>query len=344
MGGILGEWRVLCAMLFATVLIGGAFFMGRGVPVSNVAEASESSLLAAVATQDSDHDGLPDWEEALYGTDPKNADSNDLGMTDGEAVAGGLIVPRAIADVPGTSSAGAIVDPDLPPAAAENTLTAAFAKNLFTSYLNELQNKGGQLSSEDTAAIAQQALEDLGNSITAAPPFKRIEDLKVQGSGPEAMKAFADAADAIMRANKTTSTKSEIGYLMDVQQNGDTAALEQIRALAKLYRSIAAGLAALPVPQELASDSLALINAFARMGAATNDLAAVQEDPLVTMLALHQYPDNVLALGNAFIKIQKTFDAHRITFAQGEGGATFVNLMRLIAADQEADRAASKKP
>src|SRR3989344_2462375 len=97
LGNTFGQWRVLCAMLFATVLIGGAFFMGRGTKVSNVAEASgESSLLAAVATQDSDHDGLPDWEEALYGTDPKNADSKDLGMTDGEAVAQGLIVPRAI--------------------------------------------------------------------------------------------------------------------------------------------------------------------------------------------------------------------------------------------------------
>jgi hypothetical protein len=332
-------------MLFATVLIGGSFILARGGASTPIAEASsESSLLAAVATQDSDHDGLPDWEEALYGTDPKNADTNGLGMTDGEAVAQGLIVPQAIADVPGATGAGALVNPDLPPAAADNTLTAAFSKNLFTGYMNALQNSGGQLSDEDVTAIANQALENLGNSITAAPPFKRLADLKVAGSGAEAMKAFANAADAVMRANPNAATKSEIGYLMDAEQNGDTGAIQKIRDLAKLYRSVAAGLAALPVPTELAQDDLALINAFAQMAEATNDLAAVNDDPLVTMLALHKYPDDVLALGNAFIKIQNDFDARNITFASGEGGATFVNLMRLIAVDQAADKAAAKKP
>ncbi|MGZ2907003.1 thrombospondin type 3 repeat-containing protein, partial [Pseudomonas aeruginosa] len=44
--------------------------------------------------KDSDNDGLPDWEEALYGTDPHNAHSISPTLTDGQAVAEGLIKPQ----------------------------------------------------------------------------------------------------------------------------------------------------------------------------------------------------------------------------------------------------------
>ncbi len=38
---------------------------------------------------DSDYDGLKDWEEDLYGTDPYNSDTDDDGYLDGEEVASG---------------------------------------------------------------------------------------------------------------------------------------------------------------------------------------------------------------------------------------------------------------
>lgn len=338
---------MLIAMLFATILIGGTFILTRSAADPQVAEASqESDLLATLATRDSTGDGLPDWEKALYGI-PLNATTTDyfhLGMTDGEAVKKGLIVPLAISDVPAASSTGAVVDPDLPPAPGEDTLTAAFAKNLFTAYLDRLQSQGGTLSSSDLSDIANQALGELGSSITAAPAFKRAQDLTVQGSGPAAMKAFAAAADAVMRANSTTATKSELDYLADVENNGDASALGQIESLAKLYRSIAAGIAVLPVPEELATDDLALVNALARMSEVTNDFAQVNTDPLVTMLAIQQYPGDVQDMGNAFIKIQNDFNGAGITFAAGESGGTFVNLMQLIAAAQASGAAPTPPP
>src|SRR3990167_5251431 len=97
MGQILQNWRVITAILFSAVLIVGAFVLARGIESPSSAQASEeTALLHAIATKDSDSDGLPDWEEALYGTDPHNQDSFHLGMSDGEAVAKGLIVPKAI--------------------------------------------------------------------------------------------------------------------------------------------------------------------------------------------------------------------------------------------------------
>ena len=343
MGQILRNWRVLAATLFSVVLIMSAYALARGVAAPPVAQAStETALLQAIATRDSDGDGLPDWEEALYGTDARNQDSFHLGMTDSEAVAKGLIVPKAIADVPTTSSIPAgrvITDPSLPSAPAEGTLTAAFAKNFFTLYINAVQQTpDGNLSQADMQSVASAALAELAQSVTLAPDFKSMQSLTVTGSGPEAMKAFAVSAEAVFLANKGTATNTETVYLQKAIEDNDTTALPQIASIAKVYRSVATGLAVLPVPAELANDGLALINAMARMSEITEDFTRVNDDPIATMLALQQYPQAVQNLGNTFIRIGNIYKTAGVSFQKGEPGASFVNLVANIAAKQKAEK------
>jgi len=343
MGERLSHWRTYAATFFAIALVGGAYLLAKSVAEPPAAEAStETAILEAIATKDSDGDGLPDWEEALYGTDPANPDSRKLGMTDGQAVAAGLIVPKAIADVSLTSSPGTIVDPSLPPAPADDTLTAAFAKNLFTTYMDTVKRTGGNLSEKDMSDVAQQTLADLSKSIARAPDFKSPRDITVAGRGPEAMRAYAASAEAVMNANTSNATKSELLYLQDAAKDGDMTALPHIVSIAKAYRGSAAGLAALPVPSELAVSDLALINAFARVSEIASDFARVNDDPLATMLALQQYPDAVLALGDAFITLAKDYKNAGIALAPGAPGAAFVSVISDVAASQKGGGA--KKP
>ena len=119
-------------------------------------------------------------------------------------------------------------------------------------------------------------------------------------------------------------------------------ALPHIVSIAKAYRGSAAGLAALPVPSELAVSDLALINAFARVSEIASDFARVNDDPLATMLALQQYPDAVLALGDAFITLAKDYKNAGIALAPGAPGAAFVSVISDVAASQKGGGA--KKP
>ena len=296
MGGILQNWRVIGATLFSTVLIIGAYALARGVSSPPVAEAStETALLQSIASRDSDADGLPDWEEALYGTDPHNSDTFKLGMTDGEAVAKGLVVPKAIADVPTATSTPAgriLTDPTLP-IPAEGTITAAFAKNFFTLYLNAVQASGdGNLSESDMQNVASEALSQLAQSVTLAPDFKSMQNLTVTGSGSDALRAFAVSAEAVFLTNKGKATNTETAYLKDVLDNNDTTALSNISSIAKVYRSVAVGLIALPVPTELANDDLVLINAMARMSEITEDFTRVSTKSRQYIHTNRQYLQN----------------------------------------------------
>lgn len=334
---IIENWRVLTATLFSVALVFGVYFFARGVESPPVAQAStESALLQAVATKDSDNDGLPDWEEALYGTNPRVADSSRLGMTDGEAVSRGLIVPVAIADVPGVPASGSsTATPE------DDTLTTAFAKTFFTLYVAAKKAKdGGDLSEGEMNDVATKALESLSSSVAPVPDFKSAKDIKVSGSGPDALKAFAVSAEAVLLKNTSIATTSEIRYLEHAIENDDEKAIPYIASIASAYRGSAAGLSVLPVPVELAKENLAVINALMRAGQVISDFTVVNSDPLVTMLALKQYPQAILGLGNAFIQIGTVYKAAGISLPAGTPGASFVNLMKDLADAQKA----AKKP
>jgi len=340
MGKIFKNWQVLVAVLFSTMLIVGSYMLARGIGSPPSAQAStESALLQAIATRDSDNDGLTDWEEVLYGTDSHNSDSLNLGMTDGEAVAKGLVVPKAIADISvASSSPYALSEDGLPSAPAEGTITAAFAKNFLSLYLTAKEANGGaDLSEAEIKNISDQALSSLSSAVVAAPDFKSKSDITVSGSGADALKAFAISAEAVLLKNTHDATKSEIEYLQDEIEDNDSTALPHIASIAAAYRSSAAGLAVLTVPTELADDDLALINAMMRVSEITTDFTRVDSDPMATMLALNQYPQAVLALGTAFIHIGNIYKTAGISLPAGTPGASFVNLIMNVANQQAED-------
>lgn len=338
-----GNWRALAATLFSAVIIAGAYVFARGIESPLPAEAStESALLQAIAKKDSDGDGLPDWEELLYGTNPNTTDTFHLGMGDGEAVAKGLIVPKAIAEVSvATSTRSAPTDINYAAAGiaapTEGSLTDSFAKDFFTLYAQKKQSNGGaDLTDADISDIESQALNSLALAIAPATDFKSASDLTVSGTGVEALESFAVQAEAVLNKNTSEATSSELFYLRNAVQNNDTAALAHLLSIAKAYRDSAAGLAALPVPEELAADDLALINAMMHVSGIVTDLARVNIDPLTAMLALQQYVSAAQSLGEAFINIGTDYSEAGISLPDGTPGASFVNVIANMRARQQA--------
>ncbi len=331
MGRILENWRTICASLFAVMLVVGAYVFARGIESPPTAQAStESELLKAIATKDSNGDGLPDWQKALYGI-PLNSGTTDyfhLGMTDGEAVAKGLIVPKAVADIPVATSPSVTVDTDgLPPAPAEGTLTAAFSQSFFTLYLQAKQNAGGaDLTDLQLKDIANQALSLLSSSVASVADYKKPADLAQSLSGADALTTFAVTAEALLRKNSNNATTTELVYLK-YAENGDTVALTKIGAMAKSYRDSAVGLAMLAVPPELASADLELVNALMRMSKILNDFTLLNTDPLAAMLALTQYSTSIQGIAKAFTDIGIVYSVSGVHLPLGAPGASFVNLM-----------------
>ena len=329
MGKIIEHWRIPVAALFSVVLIIGAYIFARGVGSPPAAEASaETALLQAISSKDSDNDGLHDWEESLYGTDPNKTDSLNLGMTDGEAVAKGIIVPKAVANIQSATSTTATAD---------GTLTSAFAQDFFTLYLAAKQSNGGvDLTDDQTNVLINQALSQLSRTVTSPIILKTAWDIKVSGTGAEALRAFAIKAEAVIRKNKSDATKSEVEYLQDIVISGDMSASAHLTALSEVYRNSSSGLAALSVPQELMASHLAIVNALMNLSEIDNSFARVEADPLAAMLALQQYQDTERAVERAFTDLAIIYTDANVILQNGTPGASFVNVMLNITAQQQA--------
>lgn len=342
---IFKHWPISVAILFSVGLVGGVYLFVRDAGAPMMAEAStETELLRAIASKDDDADGLPNWSEGLYGTDPDAADTFHLGVTDGEAVAKGLIVPKAVTDIPVTTYApdeSAIVDPSLPPAPAAGTLTATFAQNFFTLFMAAREANGGaDLTESQMNDVANQSIQMLTSSIKPAAEYKTMSDLNIVGSGASAMLAFAVSAEAVLLKNTNDATMTDINYLKSAVMDGNKSAYEHIVSIAKSYRGSAAGLAALPIPKELASDALLLINTLMRMSQIDIDFTKAETDPLIAILAIQQYQTVATALGKAFIHFGTVYADAGISLPSGAPGALFVNMV----ADIEREQAALKKP
>lgn len=339
MGRILEDWRLTLSTIFAVALIGGVYFFARDAEKPSDVQASpESALLQEMAMKDSTGDGLPDWEKVLYGIplDATTTDYFNLGMTDGEAVARGLIVPKAIADLPSPPAAAAkntsinYAAIGLP-TPSEGTLTDTFAKDFFALYLSTKQASGsGELTGAQVNALATESMNRFLENLAPATNFKTVADIKVSGTGPDALRAYAAAAETVIAAYipRPRPAKNQIQYLQEYVNTNDAKILETLRAMAAFYRNAAAGLSVIAVPSEMAATHLALVNALARVGGEILDFSRIDRDPVAAMFALSQHSPTVAELGAAFADVARIFAAENIKLIPGTKGATFVNLIR----------------
>jgi len=331
------QWWVLSAILVSVLLIVGAYFLASGsLNAHRVDASSTDSLLQSIASRDSDHDGLPDWEEVLYGTNPHKADTRGLGMTDGEAVAKGLIVPKATANISTQTGQNSSVDSTLPNAPAEGTLTAAFAQNLFKLYMSAKQQNGGApLSQKTIQNIALQAVDQLSKSITLKSDFKTLSDLHVSDSGDTALKTFAASADTVFRVNPSGAKQNELDYLKDALASSTSVTdvksdLKNIASISVMYKNIASGLSILPVPKEMTKADLGLINALAHIGDVIGDFTRINSDPITSIIAIKQYALAVQNLGQAFVNVHMVYADRHITIQPNKLGAMFINFSNEI--------------
>jgi hypothetical protein len=319
---------IVGAAVIAIALVGGAYYLSSG-KTAQVNAASTEDILKAYAAKDTDGDGLPDWEEALYGTDPNNPDTFHLGMTDAEAVQKGLVklkIDAPSAPAAATSSLAAGIPG---PTAASTTLTDQFAQAFFNNYIS---TRGSQPPTADQAAqFVQGAVANLV-ATQVRPDAYAASDIRVSGSGPAALQAYAAAAQTALSTHSANVQYDELTYLQDAVQKNDQSSIVALKSIASSYTQNAQALAAVPVPSEAASAQLALVNAIARMGATINDMAAIQSDPILALVALGNYAADAQELGMAFSNMHAVFALDGVSLDAAAPGGRFYLLTESSAA------------
>lgn len=312
---------IAVASVIALVLIGAAVAFSGPLPfhLTKVDAESTHDLLVSYTAKDSDNDGLPDWEEALYGTDPNNPHSVNQAVTDGQAVAQGLVQPKFATATTST----AISPSDVPGvSAAPTTVTDQFARALFSQYL--LSRGSTPPTQEEITAFVQKGVADLRSSQQEPAAFN-VGQVKVVGSGSQALAAYATQAENAFAKHTVASTQGELDYYSDAVTKNDATALKKVNEIAKGYTSTAHELIAVPAPHEVAAAHLELANALARIGGVLEDMGAISTDPMRAMIAIGAYDGAHQALIQAFAHMHTAFSDSGVTIPEGTSGYFFYN-------------------
>lgn len=290
------------ASILAVLLVGLAFWLSGPVSFHTQRATAENTeaLLKAYAEKDSDADGLPDWKESLYATDPENPHSVGQALTDGEAVEQGLVKPRFTSQTPPEE----IIQESLPGTApASQSLTDQFARQFLQGYL---ESTGGQpMSASEQEAFVSFLIHDLAQENAKILVSDYTITSVSQSTNVEVL-TYIDAVEKMLRAYSLPRDAADTLSLLDAYiKAGDAEALPTLVMTARMYENLTVASLRLSVPPSLAPAHLAMVRSFDTLGRILRAVETYEEDPLPTLSALSLYaPASHELLGAFYVFIE----------------------------------------
>lgn len=286
---------IFSAVLMLTALAGAGFWVDykKFLPQTKNAEKTgqtpenaKRDSIAAEAAKDSDGDGLKDWEEAVWGTDPQNPDSDKDKTTDGEEIAQGRDPLKKGPD--DKISLQALKAGKAAGAETENNLTFRLAKNILESGAIEAIGPDGGITSTDFLKNVSLP-EDMSAEALLLPSEKiSVKSLKiVQANDAETVRQYFNAlAAAYAKQPQVTSGKGDINIVAEAIASGDYSELAKLEVIASGLGRLADDIKKTAVPSAYADFALEELGYIVRTKRAVEILANAESDPLAAAIIL----------------------------------------------------------
>ncbi len=275
---------VIALFLSGSFIALGYYFSSPLAP--RFADASSTDeLLKAYAAKDTDADGLPDWQESLYGTDPENPHTTGPGVTDAEAVKNGTVKPKF--------SSAAIPEP-VPvdeqdfagvPEPASGTLTDQFSQAFMEQYFaaGPAMDDAGQqaLVTSLLATFSSEAQKLVQSTYTASA---------VKTSSSATATEYASQLETVFGSYDISDDFGTVASLsQDLIEDGDASARQKLRKLGAALDGATKDLAGLSVPPTYAADHLVLIRSFDTLSRIAALMTSYEDDPVAALGGVSAY-------------------------------------------------------
>jgi len=284
-------------------------------PVSTTSLIVESSLSRTSGT-DTDQDGLKDWEEVLWKTDPNNPDTDGDGVNDGDEVVQGRS-PVGQGNLSAKTISGTYISNQ------EETLTETdkFSRAFFEEYLLAKQTTGSKVSPITQENIIQELME---NQKPFVPKTYTRNDLFIEPT--VSLKSYGNNLGKALSSNPLPQgQKHEIDIFEAAIASERAQDLAGLSPIIDSYKSILRLLLALRVPEKATDPHLNLINKISKVIESIESMRSFFEDPIRSLPAIAAYSPGVKELTNSFAAFEIFFLQHKVTFQQSEYGYLFVN-------------------
>jgi len=282
---------VTCAVVFIVVL----FFIKTQTQYKNelnneIGLIYGNEKVGDFVNRDTDKDGVLDWEESLWGTDPTKADTDGDGVGDAEEISRWKL----------ESGMGN----GLGNGAGENlTETDRLSRELFSTVV--ALNQIGTINQETADKIGDSLVSQIQNS-TPKKVFL-FTDIKIgQNNSATVVQSYLNKIGDMNKKHPSNGDVIEIlaEFIKD-EENPDVGALVKLGPIVKRINAMINELQQIEAPSELAQIHLDLINALERVMENVSDIQFFETDTVLAMSAINQYGENTNVLDAVIIKLSK---------------------------------------
>lgn len=314
-------------LLLIGITIGGYLVLKSKIGTASISEQLSKILEQGKKTvascqpnpddknKDSDNDGLMDWQETTWQTDPCKPDTDGDGYLDGEEVASGYN-PTIAAPNDELSDR----DPAKPRSVPHN-LTQALAGSLREKITD--QGMGSISDALDPSSISTSnrivntAIQQVISQAMEEFSLPHISDEEIIISADNSQTAIQFYAGKIVEAIEQWEAKSSIdqGNLFESESELFYYAIEnkdftEIDKYIRFYQGATEELKQIPVPTDLKDIHKEQIGIFWVTANIFRAIKQIDQDPLRTNLALEQYKVTKDLLGQMLLKLADYLERH----------------------------------
>ena len=262
---------------------------GNGLTYNNIA-------IKDLVNKDTDGDGILDWEEGLWGTDPTKKETTP-GTPDSVAI-------NKLKSQMGQDQQGLPLLKGTDNQGTEKlTQTEKFSRELFATIAAANQN-GITMDQAAIDALSASLAEKIEN-----PVVRKIflpSDIKIsEGDNTEAVRNYGDALNNIQKIYTVNYTVLDVlqEFMID-ENNVNTSVLVKLGPIiVQTNKIIDVGIKT-SVPKSLSTLHLNVINSLERLSENLNDIKLYDTDPILSLGAIKQYNQNATTLDSDMSNLQ----------------------------------------
>lgn len=241
----------------------------------------DSEVLNKAYELDSDKDGLADWEEVLWSTDPYNSDTDGDGITDSDELFSSEDTLSTNLGSENTSDENADLQNDNTP----QTSTEVLAKDIFSSYMYSLQ-KGTKLSPEEQEVMINNAIQNVA-PLVQAPTYTEAEVHQVPATRESRTQYITTMKEKI--TTMITSTDNEDAAFAALTQENNEWAIQILTDTVHAYTKYITELRSIDVPEDAVALHVNLLQSLLQYTFAIEGFTFLNSDPLRTAAAVNVF-------------------------------------------------------
>lgn len=283
--------KLIALIIFSLCIVAGSFYYAehKNDP-KNIYKSENTTLVKNTVDpdKDTDGDGILDWEEVLWGTDPNVKDADKIKKN---------------------------FQTKTNQKTEKLTATESLARSLFSQYMN-LKQVGLQNDKDSQDSAASQSI---ANSLTPEPKLYDTTSIRIDSSTD--LYTYGNNIGLIFQTNN--STKNEALILKEALTTNDPEKLKEIEPIIKNYSNIKESLLKTKVPEKAISIHVDLINSINKLIFIDRLFTKAFVDPVAAVQGTASYQNGFENLRKSFESLRNLLRDSQINFHPNDPGYFF---------------------